>query len=79
MAIQGVAVKAVDPFAAYHAPIQGKKHGNLTVLGKIGICVGALMFFAGVASTISSGNSIELLIALFGIVFSVASYLWARK
>lgn len=75
-----VTVTGVDPFAAYHTDIQGKKEGRITVVGYLGIGVG-ILFVLGAGLMMSTPNGAEagFLSALFGVGFIVASYLWARR
>lgn len=76
-----VTVTGVDPFGAYHTPIQGKAAGRITVVGYLGIGLGVLVVLVGlvalVQSTTNSGGG--FVVALIGVGVSVASYLWVRR
>ena len=76
-----VTVTAIDPFATLTADIQGKKAGSITVVGYLGIVVGGLFLFgAGIALTQAvDGGAGAFVLALSGVGFMVASYLWARR
>jgi hypothetical protein len=77
---QQVTVVGVDPFAEYHTKIQGKKEGKLTVIGYLGIGLGVLFmvvpFMAAQGPNDAEG---AFMLALLGVGFIVASYLWARR
>ena len=79
---QSVTVAGSDPFGAYHTPIQGKKTGKLTVVGHLGIVVGVL-FVLGAGMGLTQGSPDDaggvLMLALMGVGFVSASYLWARR
>jgi hypothetical protein len=78
---QKVTVASADPFAEYHGDIRGKKAGNITVVGYLGIGVGILAIAAaGMALTMArDGGFGAFMMFLFGMGFIVASYLWARR
>lgn len=79
---QNVIIKGADPFGHLHTDIQGKKAGQITVVGYLGIGLGVLMVLvAGLALSQSSPNNAggAFVIALMGIGVSVASYLWVRR
>ena len=72
---QNITVKGIDPFAAYHTPIQGKKPGRLSIIGIIGIVLGILMILIGFA-----GRSIDgFIISGIGGFMGIGCYLWARR
>lgn len=78
---QNVVVTGVDPFAELHTPIAGKKKGNLTCIGVLGVLVGIFFVVAGIAVMFSGVENTEggLIICLVGLGFTLASYMWARS
>lgn len=79
---QKVTITGVDPFAAYHTPIQGKKAGNLTVIGHLGVGLGVFIVLGGMVAlfTVRAGQEGgAFLMLLIGVLVSVASYLWVRR
>lgn len=78
---QRVTISGVDPFAAYHTKIQGKKAGRLTVVGYMGIGLGVLFVLTAIAAPAmkSDGGQSAIMMALVGIGIAVASYLWVRR
>lgn len=78
---QRVTVTGVDPFGAYHTAIQGKKAGQITVVGYMGIGLGVLIVLVGIValfqSTDNGGGG--FLLGLVGVGVTVASYLWVRR
>lgn len=78
-----VTVSGVDPFAELHTPIKGKSKGKLTFLGKLGIGLGILIIIVGIYVITSSNTDADLqgsfMIILLGVLFAVASFLWARR
>jgi hypothetical protein len=78
---QKVTVAGVDPFGAYHTPIQGKKAGAITVVGYLGIGLGVLLVLVGAVALVqsTSNNGGGFVIAVIGVGVSVASYLWVRR
>ncbi len=80
--LDGVMIKAVDPFATFHTKIQGKKPGSLTITGMAGIGLGVLVVITAIATLITTPIDQAggpFVIALIGVGFGLASYLWARK
>lgn len=77
---QQVTVTGVDPFAAYHTKIQGKKAGRITVVGYMGIGLGILFIIGAVGGASSrDGGEGAVMIGLLGVGISLASYLWVRR
>jgi hypothetical protein len=78
---QKVTLTGVDPFAAYHTTIQGKKTGSITVVGYLGIGLGVLIMLIGGAalSQGTDGGEAGFILGLVGVGVSVASYLWVRR
>jgi uncharacterized membrane protein YvbJ len=78
---QRVTVTGVDPFAAYHTKIQGKKAGRITVVGYLGIGLGVLFVVGAVggAASVRDGGQSAVMMGIFGVGISVASYLWVRR
>lgn len=79
---QKVTVTGADPFAAYHTPIQGKKAGNITVVGYMGIGLGVFLVLVGLVALVVTPPSNAgggFLIILIGVGVAVASYLWVRR
>jgi hypothetical protein len=76
----GVVIKGVDPFAQYHTPIQGKKSGQLTVLGKIGVWIITPLLILAAVISIKEGYPMEgLYCGSFALTIGVGGFLWARK
>jgi len=78
-----VKIEQQDPFAAYHTDIKGKKDGQLTIIGLLGIILGALFIFIGFlmipdAKAPGEGMTIAWII-LIGSFFCIGSYFWARR
>jgi len=73
-----VMVTAVDPFAQLHAPIAGKKKGEITIIGYLGIALGFLFM---VVACVLPGLNTDDAVGLFalGVGLPVACFLWARK
>jgi len=78
---QKVTVTGVDPFASYHTAIQGKKAGQITVVGYMGIGLGVLIVLVGGVALFQSTDNGEggFLLGLVGVGVTVASYLWVRR
>ncbi len=78
-----VAVRQVDPFAQYHTPIQGKKDGNLTPTGLVGILLGAVLILMGIVLLSQARNQAEqqtyLGMLMLGVFFAVGCFAWARE
>lgn len=79
-----VAVRQIDPFAAVHTPIQGRKAGRLSVIGLMGIVLGLLLIVAGVALVVmpesneaAQRGGVSVLLA--GATFTLGCYFWARR
>jgi len=78
-----VKIEQQDPFAAYHTDIKGKKKGSLSIIGLLGIILGALFIVFGFimipdASAPGEGMTITW-IMLIGAFFCIGSYCWARR
>lgn len=80
---QRVTVTGKDPFAEYHTPIQGKKKGNLTAIGCLGVLFGllamGLSFYGCVQSTQPAAAEGFVYMFVIGAGFLFASFLWARR
>jgi len=78
-----VRVTGIDPMAELHTPIKGKAKGKLTFIGKLGIILGFLIIIVAFISMGTAGEDFEIenlfYMALMGIGFIIASFLWARK
>ena len=76
-----VTIAGVDPFAAYHTKIQGKKQGKITVVGYMGIGLGVLLMIVAVVALPQSrdGGEGAVMIGLVGVGVTISSYLWARR
>jgi len=75
---QRVMVTTVDPFAQLHAPIAGKKKGEITFIGYLGIALG--FSFLVVTCVLPDRNIDEKLgLLALGAALAVACFLWARK
>lgn len=78
-----VSVEGIDPMAELHTPIKGKSKGKLTFVGKLGIIVGLLFIIFSIYSMGTATYDIEfqnlMFVALIGLGFIIASYLWARR
>jgi uncharacterized membrane protein YvbJ len=77
-----VAVTGRDPFAEYHTPIQGKKSGNVTIIGWIGILLGLLISALPFLSS-SKGAAVTeedaFYYVMMGLGLSIGCFLWARR
>lgn len=77
-----VTVTGVDPFAAYHTTIQGKKPGSITVIGYLGIGLGVFVALVGLVAltqVLAGQEGGAFILILVGVLISVASYLWVRR
>lgn len=80
--VQNVVIRAIDPTAAYHTEIQGKKKGRLTVIGYLGVLIGILFTVGGGFAIVQDPNvtgEAIVMVILFGLAFTAASFLWARR
>ncbi len=77
-----VKVTGVDPMAELHTPIKGKAKGKLTFVGKLGIVLGLIIVIVAFISMGTAGDDYAIensfYMALIGIGFIIASFLWAR-
>ena len=78
---QSVVIKGVDPFSQYHTPIQGKKSGPLSILGRFGLFfVGPFMVFAGAVIVFLEKKPEQGFMTIFlSVIFMIGCYLWARR
>lgn len=77
---KAIHVKSIDPFAAYHTEIQGKKAGKLSVIGVIGIILGILFIIIGFIGRINGDMGVEAIpIVALGAFMSLGCFSWARR
>ena len=82
-----VEIRGVDPFAAYHTNITGKKKGDLSFVGYLGLGLGVMLIAMScvmlVSGTRSGGSEADaegiFFVLLVGWGLALASYFWARR